>query len=407
MPACPWQPPQSRKKASTIAVVRRAAQIIVRTANKHPGRLHRDDGIAGVHPPAAARHLVLLGTLFCASWLTAVLVPVSFARATVAASRSTRCGSHPTWIAHAALPNGDGGPLSACFAAKSNRAEALLRIQSNRDYAQLITVSGVNVVFYESSFSDSLDAGISSRLWHLSLGSAKEVLMLGPGQHALLAIGRPPPQRALRRVGMGQAPGAAAALGQLAWAFLNAARQTYISPSIKRCVMASVYAAVSLARAPVGALGQMHACVDRGDNNSHPASKRRLRAFARRMFRLDRFAVALNLIGSGDRSLSKLVFTIPGSPPGRYNPKIRLGPASFGTVISGRRTVEHLTATGGRPPYRYYLWNEAGKRAPSWLHLAPDGTVIIEPPPGVSVSVLVRVYVVDSTGARSQNLPVS
>ncbi len=362
-------------------------------------------GLSGLPRPAI---LVLLGTLLWAGCLTVMLAPVSFAKATATALSPTRCGPHPGWIAHAALPDGGRDPLSVCFTAKSNRAEALLSIQSNRDYAQLITLSGVNVVLFESSFSDSLDAGISSRLWHLSLGKTEEVLMLGPGQRALLAIGRPPPQRASRQVAIEQAPPAAAALGQLARAFLSAARGTYISTSIKRCVIASVYgAAVSLARAPISALGQMHACVDRGENNSHPAGKRRLRAFARGIFRLARFDVALSLIGATDRSLSRIAFMIPGSPPGRYNPKIHLGHANFGTVISGRRTVEHLTATGGSPPYRYYLWNESGMRAPSWLRLAPDGTVIIEPPPGVSVSILVRVYVVDATGAYSQNLPVA
>ena len=383
-----------------------AAQTTV-PANRDPARLGREDGVARAHRPATARKLVLLGTLLCASWLTAMLTPVSFAKATATLSSRTRCGPHPSWIAHTVLPAGHQGPLSVCFAARSNRAEALLSIQSHRDYAQLITLSGVNVVFYESSFSDPLEAGVSNWLWHLSLGKTKEVLMLGPGQRALLAIGRPPPQRAPRQVGMQQAQPAAAALGHLAWAFLSAAGGTYISPSIERCVMAGVYTTVSSARTPVSALRGLRACVDGGDNNSHPGSKRRLRAVARGIFRLARFDVALNLIGGSDRSLSRVAFTIRGSPPGRYNPKIRLGPANFGTVISGRRTVKHLTATGGSPPYRYYLRNEAGMRAPSWLHLAPDGTVIIEPPQGVSVTVRVRVYVVDSTGARSQDLPAS
>ena len=64
----------------------------------------------------------------------------------------------------------------------------------------------------------------------------------------------------------------------------------------------------------------------------------------------------------------------------------------------GRTTVEHLSATGGTPPYRFYLVPEpGGPGVPSWLHLAADGTLTLEPPAGVA-AVTLPVEVVDSNG---------
>jgi hypothetical protein len=312
-----------------------------------------------------------------------------------------RCAKHPAWTTDVALPKGREGPVSACFAARSNQAEALLSIGSRRDYAQLITISGIRPVYFESSFSNGLDATISRRLLNRSAGRATQVLMLGPGQHVLLALGRPTPLPERRSVLIEQAPRASAALGQLAWSFFTDARATYISPSIKRCVVASVYTTVSFQRTPAQGLGQMRRCIAHGNDRFHPASKRRLRALAKRVFTDARLGVALGLIAGRDRHLSKIALVIPRSAPGHLNPRIRLGNANFGTVIAGRRTVEHLTATGGKPPYRFYIHNEAELTAPPWLQLAPDGTLVIEPPAGVVTSVRVRVYVVDSTGAYS------
>jgi hypothetical protein len=347
------------------------------------------------------------GVLLWAVLLAPALAPISAARAAPSTSLTARCQQPPSWTAQAVLPKRGEDPLSTCFARGSNHAEALLRVKSNRDYAQLITVTGVKFVFFESSFSASLDARISKQLWRLSADKGRKALLLGPGQSVLLAIARPAPKRIARRVRIQQATRIPAALGQLAWTFLRAAGGSFVSSSIRSCVLARVYATVSFRYGPATALRRMRTCVDHGDDRSHPTSKRRLRRLARRVLGLRRFAVAVNVLAGGDRRLSRIAFVIPGSPRGRYNPKIRLAAANFGTVVSGRRTVEHLRAHGGRPPYRYYIFEEPAMRAPSWLQLAPDGTVIIEPPRGVSVAVHLRVYVVDASGARSLELPAA
>ena len=45
------------------------------------------------------------------------------------------------------------------------------------------------------------------------------------------------------------------------------------------------------------------------------------------------------------------------------------------------KTVEHLTASGGSPPYRFYVVPEPDQAGvPYWFQLAADGTLILEPP---------------------------
>ena len=299
------------------------------------------------------------------------------------------------------MPQGNQGPISACFASGSNQAEALLNISNRQGYAQLITISGIRPVYFESAFSNGLDARISLRLLGRSAGRTTEVLMLGPGQHTLLALGRPAPLRQRRSVSIQQAPPGPSAVAQLAWDFFTDARETYISPSIKRCIVASVYTTVPLQSTPVGALGQVHRCVDHGNDRSHPASKRHLRVLARRVFSEARLDIALGSIARVDRIAPKITFVVPGSTPAPVNPKIHLGNANFGEILDGQRTVQHLSATGGKPPYRFYIDNEANSMAPAWLQLAPDGTLIIQPPASIVTTVRLRVYIVDSTGDYS------
>jgi hypothetical protein len=163
------------------------------------------------------------------------------------------------------------------------------------------------------------------------------------------------------------------AIAQLAWSFLTDARGTCTSPSIKRCIAASVYTMVALQRMPERALGQMHRCVDHGYDRFHPANKHRLRALARRVFSDARLGIALGSVAGADRAVPKVTFVVLGSAPARVNPKIHLGNANFGAVVDGRRAVERLTATGGKPPYRFYIHNEVGMMAPAWLQLALTG----------------------------------
>ena len=94
--------------------------------------------------------------------------------------------------------------------------------------------------------------------------------------------------------------------------------------------------------------------------------------------------------------------TVSSPPHEVINPDLRLRSANFGTLPSGDRTVEHLTASGGHPPYRFYIMPEPGGPAiPSWIRLAPDGTLNLEPPADLNTTLNLPVEVVDSNGERS------
>ena len=72
---------------------------------------------------------------------------------------------------------------------------------------------------------------------------------------------------------------------------------------------------------------------------------------------------------------------IPPSIPGPIDSAISLGPANF-NVPGEEKTVEHLTASGGSPPYRFYVVPEPDQAGvPYWFQLAADGTLILEPRP--------------------------
>jgi len=142
----------------------------------------------------------------------------------------------------------------------------------------------------------------------------------------------------------------------------------------------------------------VHTCVNAA--NLPPGAETLLRGLAAGLLRDDFFQSVIRRQGTEPRP-ARIALAIAASDPESINPDIHLGPASFGTVTAGSRTVEHLSAGGGVPPRRFYAVPEAGGAGvPAWFHLSAAGTLILEPPPGAT-AVTLPVEVVDSTGEHS------
>ena len=310
------------------------------------------------------------------------------------------CGSPPSWIDSVTLPDSSQDPLPACFSNKSNQAEAVLNVVNNRGYAQTVTVSGAKIDVAKSPFAGSFEGQIGKLLAQLSSGNGPSAFVLGPGESASITIDAPPPQPAVQEVHIDPAPKTASGVGALAWALLTTAKdQIGVPLDIENCVMAAVYNTVSADRGPDSAIAQMHSCVDAAATGTAKSVLGKL-AFG---FLVDDFFYKLLDLEDSEVYPAKIEFTIPGSNPTFTNPNIHVGPANYGTLPDGTTTIEHLTATGGTPPYRYYIWNEPENAAkvPSWVKLATDGTLTIEAPASASGEVSFYVYAFDSNGEHS------
>jgi hypothetical protein len=340
----------------------------------------------------------LLAAVLCAMTLSAVLVPASPAASPNRANLPGGCGPTPSWISSASLPEERQDPLPSCFSGKSSQAEAVLSILNNRPYAQLLTVSGAQLDLAESSFAGSLEGALARLLARSGLGTGPSPFLLGPGQRATLVIDRPAPGQA-QTVLIAPVREDAFAVAALAWGLLSAAAgDRSLSTATRTCVASAVYGAVSTPHHPMRALERMHVCVNAA---SVPAlAMRRLRRLAARLLRDHLFEEFVDL-RVGEPHPVRIAFTISGSNPDLINSDIHLGPASFETLPNRHRTIEHLSATGGVPPYRFYIVPEpGGPGVPSWLHLASDGTLTVEPPVGFA-AVTLPVEVVDSHGEHS------
>ena len=310
------------------------------------------------------------------------------------------CGSTPSWIDSVTLPDSNQDPLPACFSSKSDQAEAVLNVVNNRGYAQTITVSGAKIDVAKSVFASSFDGQIGKLLAQLSSGNGPSAFELGPGENASVTIDRPPPQQAAVDIHIDPAAKTASGMGELAWALLTTAKdQIGVPLNVENCVMAAVYNTVSADRGPDNAIAQMHSCVDAAATGT---AKGVLEKLAYGLLVDDFFYKIVDLEGD-ELYPAQIGFTIPGSNPTFTNPNIHIGPANYGTLPDGQTTVEHLTATGGTAPYRYYIWNEPANMAgvPSWVSLASDGTLTIEPPASASGEVSFYVYAFDGKGEHS------
>jgi hypothetical protein len=185
----------------------------------------------------------------------------------------------------------------------------------------------------------------------------------------------------------------------VAFRFLSAAAaRRLLSAATRSCVAAVLHGALQGPPRPESALRHVHACVDAA--NLPARAETLLRGLASRLLRDDFFHSVISRQGTEPRP-ARIALAVAGSNPELINPGIRLGPARFGTVTTGSRTVEHLSAGGGVPPYRFYAVPAAGgPGVPAWLHLSAAGTLTLEPPPGAA-AVTLPIEVVDSTGEHS------
>lgn len=333
--------------------------------------------------------------VLCALSLGAILSPQ---RPASAATIPAGCGQRPSWIESATLPRESQDSLDGCFSSDPPQAEALLSIASTRPYAQLITVSGATLDLAESSFASSLEASFSGLLAGSSAVSRRSAFLLGPGAGPTLAIERPLPGGA-HEVLIGRAPANASAVAAVAWTLLRLATEHRWLPTATRsCIATAVYGALSSPPQPEEAFRRIHLCVNAAGLGGH--AEKLLRALAGRVLRGRSFERVIHR-EAADSPHAQMVFTIAPSNPNLIDPAIHLGSASFGSVPAGVRTVEHLSASGGVAPYRFYLVPEpGGPGVPRWLKLAAGGTLVLEPPPGAS-SVNLPVEVVDSRGEHS------
>jgi hypothetical protein len=335
--------------------------------------------------------------VLCAIALSAPIA-ASGSRAPPAGPAPLGCGPTPSWIAGAAVSQDGQSALQSCFSHSSSQAEAVLSIANGRPYAQLITVSGTTLDLAESSFHGALEAALSRPLADSSSGIGIPAFLLGPGEAATVAVDRPPPGPA-RVVYIEPAPSNAFAVAALAWRLeVAAAKRLSLSTGTQSCLAAAVRGSLADPTHPERALRQMHACVD--SSGLPRAAEGLLRRLAFHLLRGPAFREVVHRQGTESHP-ARIAFTVSASNPFLANPAIKLSSTDVGNVPEGQRTVKHLSAAGGVPPYRFYLVPEPGGPAvPGWLKLAADGTLTIEPPagaPGLSIPVLV----VDADGEHS------
>jgi hypothetical protein len=312
------------------------------------------------------------------------------------------CGATPSWIDSATLPDSNQDPLPVCFGSQSNNDEAVLNVVNNRGYAQTITVSGAKIDVAKSIFAGSFEGQIGKLLAQLGSGDGPSVFMLGPGESAMVAIDRPPPQQAALEIHIDPAAKTASGVGELAWALLTTAKdQIGVPLDTENCVLAAVHSTVSSDRGQDSAIAQMHSCVNAASGLSGVA-KDVLQKLAYGLLVDDFFYKVVDL--EGDELYPAMIgFTIPGSNPTFTSPDIHISPLNLGTLPDGQTTTVQLTATGGTAPYRFYIWNEPTNAAkvPSWVHLATDGTLTVEPSGSGSGEVRFAVYAFDANGDHS------
>ena len=310
------------------------------------------------------------------------------------------CGGAPSWLDEVSLPDSNEDPLPVCFSSASNDAEAVLNMVNNRGYAQVVTISGAKIDIAKSHFADSLEGEAATLFAALDSKGASSTFILGPGDNVTVTIDRPAPQQAAQQVHIDQAPQVSSGAGELAWAVLSTASDS-VSVPVDRidCIMSAVYNASSSGRDPTSAIDQMHSCIDAAAAGT---VKDLLEKLSYGLLVDDFFYKVIDLEGDALYP-PQTGFTIPGSNPTFTSPDIHISPLNLGTLPDGQTTTVQLTATGGTAPYLFYVWNEPANAAkvPSWVSLATDGTLTIEPPEGTSGEVRFAVYAFDANGDHS------
>ncbi len=346
----------------------------------------------------AGRAARALRASICGLLLSALLAPDQSPAGTAPAAMPEGCGAAPTWVAGASLLDEARDPLPSCFSNASTMAEALVSIADNRSYAELVSVRGAAVDMLASTFGSPLEGGFARSLADSSSAEGPAEYLLGPRQRVVLALERPPPgagQEVVVEAAQGNPVGVAA----LAYALVSEAAERRVLPgATESCVAAAVARAAVRPRHPERALRRMHSCVNGAPLSSR--AKRLLVGLADRLLRGRLFEQVVHLWGT-DNAPTRSSFTIAATNPNLINPHIQLDTTDLGTLPGGRRTIRHLSASGGAPPYRFYIVPEpGGPGVPSWLELAPGGTLVVEPPAGTT-SVSLPIEVVDANGEHS------
>ncbi|HWA54607.1 MAG TPA: hypothetical protein VG816_10580 [Solirubrobacterales bacterium] len=312
----------------------------------------------------------------------------------------TGCGEPPSWVDGVHLPFARNDSLPACIGAESSGDTLYLHVANNRGYAQYVTISNASLDLRRSNWSDSLEGLFANQLAAHAPGNSASSFLLAPGSHATLAIDKPPPSLGNTAVSLQVAPQGASAMAEMGWALLKKAKEEIGLPvEVGNCVVGQVYAALSNDPSAPAAVKRLRTCADAAASLKGVA-KKALEKIAAAILVTDFFYKVVDLEAAEPYPV-ELSFTIRGKNP--TNPDIHLGNLGYGSLPAGQPTVEHLTASGGSPPYTFRVSNGQGnpERVPSWVQLAADGTLTITPPPGTNQSVGFYVYATDASGQSS------
>jgi Putative Ig domain len=303
----------------------------------------------------------------------------------------------PSWAAEISMPDGRGDPITSCLTSNNNGSQAIIKLVNNRGYAQFLTLSGAPLDVKHSWFSDEIDTTLMNALYAIN-PSAPGSFTLGPGAQASLVIDKPAVQMADTDITVDAASDSLSPVAALLWALENTVFDQLSTPlATGNCVYGELYNALHDGGSIGGIIDQLHSCTSAALGLSGSA-KEVVQKVGAVLFSLDVYQDVLDL-RLGDLYAIPISFTIPGTNPTFTNPSIHLGAASFGTITDGEVAVEHLSASGGTPPYRYHFYNLYP--TPPWLTLTDDGTLTISPPAGDEGSYSFYVWVGDATGAHS------
>jgi hypothetical protein len=312
--------------------------------------------------------------------------------------------SLPSWAPDARFPIGRNDALPLCASVRSDKHTLYLNMVNNRGYAQVVHVTNAKISVPQSSWGDSLEDTVGKAFARLESKTANSTFMIAPGDRVTLAIPRPPAQVAPRTVSIDAAAEGGTVLAALGWAFLNRAKQVVSLPAdMLDCVVGYLYNNLASGPSAVSVLGQVRSCVSGAASLAGDGA--RIVAIREALEKVADVAIATDIwFAVADLRVDKLFpphydFDIPGT--GTTDDSIHLGSTDYGTLPAGQVSVEQLTASGGTGPYTFHLYNADDSAVPSWVTLAPDGTLTINAPAGTSATVAFHVYAVDHTGRHS------
>jgi hypothetical protein len=311
------------------------------------------------------------------------------------------CGPSPSWIDWLSPIYSRNDSLPACTGAESNDQTLYIHVANNRGYAQYLTVSNATVDVRRSSWGDSLESTVAAQIAAHSRSGAPSSFLLAPGSHAVLAIDRPPEGFGLTAVSILAAPRGSSAMAAMGWALLNKVRSELGNKvDLVNCVAGDLYGSLAADPGVSSAIGQLRSCAGAAAAGLRGSAKEVLEKIGSAVLVTDFFYKVIDL--QADEALPPTIkFSIHGRNP--TSPSIHVRPLALGTVPAGRQTVAQLSADGGSAPYSFTISHAASNiaKVPSWVHLASNGALTIDPPVGSVGSVGFYVYATDAGGHSS------